>query len=159
MKSITHKFNHRILDQLNTGFFVYQKALNWALEREHHRKNPGAWFERLHTCSELHFEYTIDFEKGTVSVAIFRRGDLLLTQTEDLPCVEGGPAVIESVMGACIRIETDKPESAKISAAGNVVQALEGICKAYLRAEANRIDNREFGNELFHDRYQLCYME
>lgn len=164
-----YKFNHRLLDHINTGWKVYMPALNWALRKAYREQTDEGIFDSLVNPAELYFTYAIDFEKAEVTVSIFRSTKMefgnwdpkvpMLTNTEKLPCHEGGPAVVESVMGTAQRIELERPMEARIGAAANVVRVLEGICVSYLRDQADRIDQREYENRLHSDRYQLCYEE
>ena len=163
----TYKFNHRFLDHINTGWKVYMPALNWALRESFRKQTDEGIYDTFVNPAEIYFTYSIDYTKGEVTVSIFRKIKMecsewdplvpMLTNTEKLPCHAGGQTVVESVMGTAARIDNERPEEARITAAANVVQVLEGICVKYLQDQAAKITSREYGNSIYNDRYQLCY--
>jgi hypothetical protein len=159
MNTATHKFNHRLLDQLNTGYNLYMPALNWALRKGCEARGDIFLHDTLTNPAELSFAYTINFDTAHVTVDVFRSSidGPVITNTKALPCADGGVVVVQGVMTVTKRLETDNPKSAKINAAMAVTQALESICVDYLEEQIAKIKDRD-NNPLFADRYTLSYI-
>uniref|UniRef100_A0AB39CD78 Uncharacterized protein n=1 Tax=Pseudomonas phage RVTF4 TaxID=3236931 RepID=A0AB39CD78_9VIRU len=161
MDTKTHKFNHRILDHLNTGFNVYSPAIQWAIKNTLNERGDEVLIIPMINPAMLSFEYTINYKDATVTCEMFMAGieGAVMSNTKKLPCTEGGPVVIESVMGTVRRIEEERPEQARIGAAAGVVQVLEDLCCQHLQYQIDKIKNRAYENNLWADRYQLTYKE
>lgn len=154
----SYRFNHRLLDQLNTGFHVYMPALNHALRKESERSGDG-YHGYCAQPARLQFEYVLNYTRGCVTINIYFDGQVAITETKSLPCCEGGSVVVRSVMDMTLKSHENAPEEARISAAGFTVIAIEGLCADYLRSLADKIAKREHKDSVFGDRYALCYME
>lgn len=153
-----HRFNHRILDHLNTGFYVYMPALNWALERAFDASDRS-FYSHSAQPAMFQFEYVMNYTRAEVTVNVYRSGndEPVLTSSKLLPCTAGGPTVTDSVMKTAFRIDESSIEQARITAAGNVVKVLEDICVSYLSDKADQIKIRT-KDDIYIDRYQLCYI-
>lgn len=164
-----YKFNHRLLDYINTGHTVYMPALNWAMRDSYAKQTVSGMYDGWVNSAEIYFTHSINYETAEVFVSIYRKTimegsgwdpkDPLVVHKEFLPCHDQGPSSVASVMQLAKKVAEDHPARDRLAAAATIVRVLNGICVAHLKHMADRISQREHASDLHNDRYQLSYEE